>query len=92
MNSVPQSKLIDRRAEWGRGPSTSIKPSMIAGDCRSLLRKKTVKRLTRSTREVTFPSSSYLAERDHIAFPVSELLAIPNDDRAAKCFRAGRRP
>jgi hypothetical protein len=46
--------VIERRAAWGRGWSTSISPSMIAFDCRSLLRRKTANRQTRSTSEVTF--------------------------------------
>ena len=53
-NSIPRSNVMDLRAGWGRGSITLINLFIRCVVLRSLLRKRTAKRVLRSTKEVTF--------------------------------------
>ncbi len=52
LNSVPRSKVIDRRACLGRGDSLSIRSSITDFDCRSGFFRTAANLLTRSSNEV----------------------------------------
>lgn len=54
---------------------------MIARDCRSLLRRKTREAAHPFDQRSDVRLAEFLAELDQVAFPVSELLSVPNNIR-----------
>jgi len=76
-------------ARWGRDWSTWISPSVTGLDCRSLLRRKTAKRLSRSTSDVTLAFPNFFRNwiRSHSQWP--NCLHSATTSRRRKMFNSG---